>query len=275
MAKLGEKKKIKNTPLVSGKTIQPKKETVKSGTFINLPVDVLKPNPYQPRQVWDEEALQELAESIKVNGVLHSLSVFKKEGQYYIAAGERRLRASKMAGLKTVPCLITTGNPAEIGLLENLQREDLRPIEEALAYERMQKEFSYTQEQLAKIVGKSKSIVSETLSLLKLPKEIKEEIRRVEHSKPKRELIKIARLKDPEEQKKAFFNKPKKKIEKEEATNQDKVNKHIDSIIKEIKKLSKIFQNISIPEKELHKFEKALKNFSSATQKHFGGKDEK
>lgn len=135
------------------------------------------PNRYQPRRAYDDEGLKELSDSIKVKGVIQPVILRKTEdGGYELIAGERRLRAVKMAGLKTIPAIIkeaTNNELIELALIENIQREDLNPIEEANAYERLIKEFKLTQEEVAKRVGKPRSSVTNYLRLLTLPKEIK------------------------------------------------------------------------------------------------------
>ena len=134
----------------------------------------LRSNPYQPRKIFDEEALEELAESIKEHGVFQPIIVKPSIKGYEIIAGERRVKASIIAGLTEIPAIIREFNDAEmmeIALLENLQREDLTPIEEANAYKKISDTLNLTQEQLSKRVGKSRSYITNTLGLLKLPLE--------------------------------------------------------------------------------------------------------
>lgn len=144
--------------------------------IVELDIDELRPNPYQPRQVFEPEALQELSASIQEHGVFQPIIV-KKSGikGYEIIAGERRVRASKLAGKKTVPAIIRAFNDAqmmEIALLENLQRENLSAIEEAEAYQVMLNELQITQDELARKVGKSRSHLTNMIGLLRLPKEV-------------------------------------------------------------------------------------------------------
>ena len=142
-----------------------------------IDIDLLVPSPYQPRRVFNENALSDLVSSIKEKGVLQPLLVRQKNGIYEIIAGERRLRASKQAGLKQVPVIIKEFNDKdalEVALIENLQREDLNPLEEAEAYKRLLNEFQYTQEELSKVVGKSRSHVANMMRLLDLPVDIKQ-----------------------------------------------------------------------------------------------------
>jgi ParB family chromosome partitioning protein len=143
---------------------------------MEIPVAEILPNPYQPRQEFPVESLEELAESIRAHGVLQPLLVRKVGDKHQLIAGERRLRAAKMAGLLTVPVIIRDLNDRaamEIALVENLQREDLNPLEEAEAYKKLLDEFQLTQEEIAKAVGKSRSAVTNTLRLLNLPAEIR------------------------------------------------------------------------------------------------------
>lgn len=144
-----------------------------------ISIHQIVPNPFQPRQKFDDELLRELADSIKTHGVLQPLLVRKVQDQYQLIAGERRLRASKLAGLTTVPVIVkdfSDQTAMEIALVENLQREDLSPLEEAEAYKRLIHEFNLTQEQIAQVVGKSRSAVANTLRLLNLTSEVREKL---------------------------------------------------------------------------------------------------
>ena len=142
---------------------------------IEIQLSEIRSNPYQPRKNFDEAALKELSDSIKEHGVFQPIIVKKSIKGYEIIAGERRVRASKMAGRTTIPAIIrafTDEQMMEIGLLENLQREDLSAIEEAEAYESMIKSLDLTQEELARKVGKSRSHITNILGLLRLPKDV-------------------------------------------------------------------------------------------------------
>ena len=144
-----------------------------------LPVEEIRPNPYQPRKSFDEEALKELADSIKNYGVFQPIIVKKSIRGYDLIAGERRLRASKLAGLTTIPAIIkdmSDDQMREIALLENLQRENLTPIELAWAYKGIIDNLHIRQEDLADKIGKSRSHVTNTLGLLRLPDEIQNQI---------------------------------------------------------------------------------------------------
>ncbi|NBK97569.1 MAG: ParB/RepB/Spo0J family partition protein [Erysipelotrichia bacterium] len=143
----------------------------------SIPLKEIKANPYQPRKEFDEKALQELSESIQTHGVFQPILVKKSVKGYELIAGERRLRASKLAGLKEIPAIIVEFNDQqmmEIALLENIQREDLNVIEEAQALAKMSDKLGYTQEELAKRIGKSREHVTNTLRLLKLPAKIQD-----------------------------------------------------------------------------------------------------
>jgi ParB family chromosome partitioning protein len=143
-----------------------------------IPISKIFNNPKQPRKSFKEEALKELAESIKKHGILQPLILAEKpDGNYEIIAGERRARAAKMAGLATVPAIIKQykeQEKLEIALIENVQRADLNPLEEAFAYERLTKEFDLTQEEVANQVGKSRSAIANAIRLLELPEKVKE-----------------------------------------------------------------------------------------------------
>jgi len=137
----------------------------------------IRPNPYQPRQIFDDGKIQELAASMKEHGVIQPLIVRREGAGYQLVAGERRLRAALEAGLDKIPVVVRTMSnreAMEISLVENLQREDLGPLEEAEAYQRLSEEFGLTQEDISKRVGKSRSEVANTLRLLRLEPEVKE-----------------------------------------------------------------------------------------------------
>jgi ParB family chromosome partitioning protein len=184
-------------------------DNYEEGDFYNVPIQEIKANPDQPRQYFDEETLAELAESIRQKGVLQPVIIrIDEDRSVYLVAGERRLRAAREAGLNHIPAILTKGNPAEIALIENLQRENLKPVEEAEAFARMINHYSYTQDQLALVIGKAKSTVSETVSINKLPEDIKKEVRRAELQYPRRTLIEIAKQKTTKDMV-ALFNKAK------------------------------------------------------------------
>ena len=166
-----------NEPLDINKVEEKIIDTTPKEEIVELEIDKLRSNPYQPRQNFDEEALQELANSIKTHGVFQPIIVKKSIKGYEIIAGERRVKASKLAGKETIPAIIkdfTDEQMMEIALLENLQREDLTPLEEAMAYQKIQQNLAITQEELANKVGKSRSYITNMLGLLKLPETVKD-----------------------------------------------------------------------------------------------------
>ncbi|NLK73590.1 MAG: ParB/RepB/Spo0J family partition protein [Clostridiales bacterium] len=143
--------------------------------LITLDINEISPNPNQPRKLFDSEKIDELAESIKAHGIIQPIIVKAVNSGYEIIAGERRWRAARKAGLKEVPCIIKDIDEQShmlFAIIENLQREDLNPIEEAKAFDSMLKEYNMTQEDIAKSVGKSRPYIANTLRLLKLPEEI-------------------------------------------------------------------------------------------------------
>ena len=144
----------------------------------NISIDKIKPNRYQPRSIFNEEKLKELSESIKQNGLIEPIIVVRSvaPGEYELIAGERRLRASKLAGLTEIRAIIQEGasdkDKLDLALIENVQREDLNPIEEAKAYKKYSEEYKYTQEQIANIVKKNRSVIANTMRLLNLPENV-------------------------------------------------------------------------------------------------------
>ncbi|AWO00394.1 chromosome partitioning protein ParB [Chitinophaga alhagiae] len=145
-----------------------------------IPLDLIAVNPKQPRRDFDEQALQELSQSIKLHDIIQPITVAKLGKKYQLIAGERRFRASKMAGLKDIPAYVRLANDQELlelALLENLQRENLNAIEIALSYKRLMEEVSLTQEQVADRMGKERSTVTNYIRLLKLPPDIQVAVR--------------------------------------------------------------------------------------------------
>ncbi|MDD2435510.1 MAG: ParB/RepB/Spo0J family partition protein [Bacilli bacterium] len=154
-------------------------ETASKEEIVELDLAELRPNPYQPRKNFDDVALQELSDSIKEYGVFQPIIVKKSIKGYEIIAGERRVRASRLAGLEKIPAIIrnfTDEEMLEISLLENLQRENLNALEEAIAYKTMLEKLNLTQEELSKKVGKSRSHVTNILGLLRLPTDVQKMI---------------------------------------------------------------------------------------------------
>ncbi len=154
-------------------------QNVKEEDIVELKLSELRSNPYQPRTTFDQEKLMELADSIKEFGVLEPIIVTKSVKGYEIVAGERRKKASELAGLETIPAIIKDFSDEEmmqIAVLENIQREDLTAIEEAEAYSKLIKSLNITQEELAKKIGKSRSYITNMLGLLRLPNVVKKDI---------------------------------------------------------------------------------------------------
>lgn len=144
-----------------------------------IPVSEIRPNPYQPRKIFNKEALEELSLSIQQHGVFTPILVKKSISGYELITGERRWRASKMANLEEIPAIVVNFDDQqmmEVALLENVQREDLNVIEEAKAYEQLIQRLNYTQEQLAHRIGKSREHITNTLRLLRLPEEVQEKV---------------------------------------------------------------------------------------------------
>ncbi|HBV51174.1 MAG TPA: chromosome partitioning protein ParB [Clostridiales bacterium] len=145
-------------------------------SVIEVEINQVEPGPGQPRKNFDKEKIDALAESIKEHGIIQPLIVTREENRYYIIAGERRWRAAKAAGFKTIPVIernATTKEVLELALVENIQREDLNPIEEAEAYAKLLQDYSMTQEQVAAMVGKSRSAIANMLRLLHFSEKVK------------------------------------------------------------------------------------------------------
>jgi len=157
----------------------PKIEQKERGLVIEMDVESLSPNLFQPRKNFDKEKMEELKGSIEKHGIIQPIVVRKMANGYEIVAGERRLKAAKEIGLKKIPAIIKSINnekSLEIALVENIQREDLNPIEQADAFKRLVDEFKLTQQELAEATGKSRSLVANTIRLLKLKPEIQKNI---------------------------------------------------------------------------------------------------
>ncbi len=164
-----------------------KPQAVEEATgIIRIPVENIQTNPKQPRKDFDEQSLQELAQSIRLHDIIQPITVSKLAGnKYQLISGERRWRASKLAGIKDIPAYVRQANDQqllELALLENLQREDLNAMEIALSYKRMMEELSHTQEQVAERMGKDRSTVTNYIRLLKLPPDIQVAVRNNEIS---------------------------------------------------------------------------------------------
>jgi len=157
----------------------PQKEPVaqQSAGLAQIPVEQISPNPYQPRKTFNDASIEELARSIREHGIVQPLVVSRAGDRYKLIAGERRFRAAQRAGLRVVPVVIKEltqqGDALQIALIENIQREDLNPMEEATAYHQLHEEFGLTQEEISRRVGKERSTVANFLRLLKLPDAVK------------------------------------------------------------------------------------------------------
>ncbi|WP_210471441.1 ParB/RepB/Spo0J family partition protein [Sporosarcina sp. 6E9] len=165
--------------LFPGESLLKADKAGKAETVEKVHVKSIKPNPYQPRKVFDEVAIKELSDSIKEHGILQPIIVRKTGMTYEIVVGERRFRAAKLAGLDEIPAVVrelTDEETMELAILENLQREDLTPIEEAEAYHNLMENLKLTQEQLAFRLGKSRSHIANHVRLLSLPKKIRDTI---------------------------------------------------------------------------------------------------
>ncbi|MBU1997918.1 MAG: ParB/RepB/Spo0J family partition protein [Candidatus Omnitrophota bacterium] len=159
----------------------PEKVDEQGDKIINLKISQIKPNPFQPRENFKPESLEELTQSIKEKGIIQPILARRRGDAYELIAGERRLRAASMLNLDTVPVIIkdvSDEDSLELALIENIQRQDLNPIEEARAYQFLIDKFQLTQERISEILGKSRASVTNTIRLLKLPHEIQEEIKK-------------------------------------------------------------------------------------------------
>lgn len=154
---------------------------VDGADVLRVPIDVIEPNPFQPRMSWDQAALEELSSSIKNLGLIQPITVRRMpNGRYQIISGERRFRACRMAGMTTIPAYVREANDQgmlEMAIVENLQRSDLDPIELALSYQRLMDECRFTQEQLAERLAKARATVTNTLRLLKLPAKVQHDLK--------------------------------------------------------------------------------------------------
>ncbi|MCR5575773.1 MAG: ParB/RepB/Spo0J family partition protein [Oscillospiraceae bacterium] len=178
---------------------------VRRESIVWLPAEEIAPNPVQPRRQFEDKALEELSQSIRTYGILNPLTVRCRGRRYELVAGERRLRAAKLAGLTEVPCILLDVNMEDaslIALVENLQRRDLDFIEEALGLSRLIRMFGLSQEEAARRIGKSQSAVANKLRLLKLPRDVLDSLR--EHGLSERHGRALLRLSDAEAQRAAL-----------------------------------------------------------------------
>lgn len=214
-------------------------------SVIEVDINKIEPGVGQPRKNFDREKIEALAESIKEHGIIQPLIVTKENDLYYIIAGERRWRAARVAGIKKVPVIereASTKEVVELALIENIQREDLNPVEEAEAYNKLIKDYSMTQEQVATVVGKSRPAVANMLRLLNLSKEVRNmlisgeisvgqarPLLAIEKAKEQNEVAKYVvkaelNSRQIEQYVKKYLNKKEKNVEKEKI-NVDAVNK--------------------------------------------------
>ncbi len=234
----------------------------------SIPIKLIKANPYQPRTEIKEEEIEELALSIKEKGLIQPIVVSKNEEGYTLISGERRLRAIKKIGWEKVPAIIKEIKSEEelllIALIENIQREDLNPLEKANAYEKLQREFSLTQEEISKVVGKSRAAIANTLRLLKLPEEVKEMLRKgvlneghgrsLLSLKDEREMVKLAKKIIKQELSVRVVERKVKKEEKDPITKdaERKLSEHLHSkVIIERKKRGGVLKIYFKDEEEL------------------------
>ena len=149
--------------------------------MLRIPANLIDPNPYQPRMAFDNDSLEELAESVRTFGLIQPISVRKQsDGRYQIISGERRFRACKLAGMDTIPAYIRTADDQgmlEMAIVENIQRQDLDPIEVAMSYQRLMDECNLTQERMAQRVGKKRASIANSLRLLKLPTKVQHDLK--------------------------------------------------------------------------------------------------
>ncbi len=161
--------------------LSPDKEIEGHEKIVYVQSDLIKPNPFQPREDFDSQSLEELTQSIKEKGVIQPILVRRRGDTYELIAGERRLRACKSLHIKEIPVIVKDvddRNSLEISLIENIQRQELNPIEEARAYQYLIEKFQVTQEKISDVLGKARATITNTLRILKLPLEIQEELKK-------------------------------------------------------------------------------------------------
>jgi ParB family transcriptional regulator, chromosome partitioning protein len=208
--------------------------------IIEIELTKLRPNPDQPRKVFNEETIKELANSIEQHGLIQPISVVpdsESRDGFMIVAGERRYRAHQHLGKTTITAIITKGNSDEIALIENIQREDLSPIDQAEGLASMMERHGYKQEELAQVVGKSRPTVTELLSLNALPEEIKQECRTFDV--PKTFLVQIVRVGKPEEQLRFWSEYKKGEVKTVREAKKRKAGEYVTT--KQIPKPKKLF----------------------------------
>ncbi|HSA55241.1 MAG TPA: ParB/RepB/Spo0J family partition protein [Gemmatimonadaceae bacterium] len=167
-------------PSPPGSAAEPSREAAADSRLRDLPLTLIRPNPFQPRREFDDEELRELEDSLRTNGLLQPVTVRRVGAEYELIAGERRLRAAKRLGWTTIAAVVRDSSDEQsltLALIENLQREDLNPIDEAEGYQRLSREFSLSQQQIAEAVGKDRSTVANMLRLLTLPDDVQHYVR--------------------------------------------------------------------------------------------------
>ena len=172
-----KKDTAKDAPKAAAKSSSAKKDDAGDDRVLYIDINDIRPNSAQPRKAFDEDKLTELASSIRTNGVIQPLIVRESSSGYELVAGERRWRASRIAGLRKVPCIIRNFDDRQnaiVAIIENMQREDLNPIEEALGLKSMTEKYGFTQEQVSASLGRSRTYIANSIRLLKLPEEIQE-----------------------------------------------------------------------------------------------------
>ena len=182
-ALLGDASGLNREPVgyINKKVVNAREEVPDTSDILRIPVEMIEPNPFQPRMSFDQEALEELAGSIRTFGLIQPITVRKKSGgKYQIISGERRYRACRLAGMDMIPAYIRDASEQgmlEMAIVENIQRENLDPIEVAMSYQRLIEECSLTQEQMADRVGKKRASVTNYLRLLKLPAKVQHDLK--------------------------------------------------------------------------------------------------
>lgn len=226
--------------LQTAKTVE---EAIQNGTVAEIEIDKIETNPFQPRATFDEEALMELAESIKQLGIIQPITVrIVNNDKYQLISGERRLRAAKMAGLEKIPAFVRKANDQEMlefSLVENIQREDLNPIEIAISFQRLIEECKLTQEQLSERTGKARSSIANYIRLLKLPPEIQAGLRANKITMGHAKII--SSLTDKHQQLKVYY-----KI-LAAGLNIRQTQKEVDNILNPIKEKKKSQEQAEIP----------------------------
>ena len=229
---------------------------IKQEPIFYIEIEKIKSNPYQPRKNFDQEGLKALAESIKEHGIIQPVLVSRIEGEtgvqeYQLVAGERRLLAAKMVGLTRVPVIVREPTEQEklvVSLIENVQRLDLNPMEKAEAYRRLQDEFNFLQKDIAKLCGKSREAIANTIRLIELPEEMKEALREERISEGHaRAMLAIS---DPQKQKTLFVR-----------TVRDGLSvRDVESLTQKLNIWQPIKKQISVFSKEIKELEEKIRN---------------